>query len=50
MERAGASSHAALAYDATSQIDETAVIESLVETHRRKYMLCPLLKALWDGP
>jgi hypothetical protein len=50
MERAGAPSHAVLADNADSRIDETAVVESLAETHRRKYKLCPLLDRLRDGP
>ena len=41
---------AALAYDAAGRIDEwTAVIEGLIDKHRRKYKLRPLLEALRYG-
>jgi uncharacterized Zn finger protein len=41
---------AALAYDAAGRIDEwTAVIEGLIEKHRKKYKLRPLLEALRYG-
>jgi hypothetical protein len=42
---------AALAYDAAGRFEEwTVLIESLIEKHRRKYKLRPLLEALRDGP
>ena len=41
---------AALAYDAAGRIDEwTALIEGLIEKHRKKYKLRPLLEALRYG-
>lgn len=41
---------AALAYDAAGRIDEWSVtIEGLIERHRRKYKLRPLLEALRPG-
>jgi uncharacterized Zn finger protein len=41
---------AALAYEAAGRFEEwSAVIEGLIEKHRRKYKLRPLLEALRDG-
>jgi uncharacterized Zn finger protein len=41
---------AAAAYDAAGRIDEwTARIEGLIDKHRRKYKLRPLLEALRYG-
>jgi uncharacterized Zn finger protein len=42
---------AALAYDAADRFEDwTATIKGLIEKHRRKYKLRPLLEALRDGP